>query len=323
MDIQLFLLSAVIFMTVIFGAVGLLFILKGQRDRRVKDRLQDVIIAADDDDGIRSTIVRDMELSTVPIINELLKSARWARKLDTLLVQADIKMRLGTFLALMMVSGAATVILMTSIFHRPLWALPVGIAVAFIPLMWARQKRTKRVRQFETQFPDALDMLTNALRAGMALTGAIQVVSEESPDPVGREFAILFEENRLGLDMKEALKKFGERIDSAELRLFVIAVILQRETGGNLAEILEGTAAVIRDRFRILGDVRTLTAQAKMSGLVLTILPLAMAVLIVIVAPDYLKGLAADPLGRYMIIGAIFLQVTGYLIMRRIVNIKV
>ena len=117
---------------------------------------------------------------------------------------------------------------------------------------------------------------------------------------MAKEFAILFEENRLGLDMKEALRKLGERVDSAELRLFVTATILQRETGGNLVEVLEGTAAVIRDRFRILGDVRTLTAQAKLSGLVLTILPLVMAGIILVVAPDYLKGLAADPVGPFI-----------------------
>jgi len=157
----------------------------------------------------------------------------------------------------------------------------------------------------------------------MALNGAIQVVAEESPDPVGKEFAILFEENRLGLDMKEALRKLGERVDSAELNLFVTATILQRETGGNLVEVLEGTAAVIRDRFRILGDVRTLTAQARLSGMVLTVLPLVMAGIILTVAPDYLKGLMADPLGRYLIGLAVSLQVIGFFVMRRIVDIKV
>ena len=142
-------------------------------------------------------------------------------------------------------------------------------------------------------------------------------------DPVGAEFGVVFEENRLGLDMRDALKKLGERIDSAELQLFVTAVIMHRETGGNLAEILEGTAAVIRDRFRILGDVRSMTAQARLSGIILTVLPLVMAGLIMFVAPDYLLGLLDDPLGTRMIVAAISLQVIGFLVMRRIVNIKV
>ena len=122
---------------------------------------------------------------------------------------------------------------------------------------------------------------------------------------------------------REALNKFAARVDSSELHLFVTAVILQRETGGNLAEILERTAAIIRDRFRILGDVRTLTSQARMSGFILTILPLAMAGIIMFVAPDYLKGLLADPIGRYLAVTAVVLQIIGFLIMRKIVNIKV
>ena len=123
--------------------------------------------------------------------------------------------------------------------------------------------------------------------------------------------------------MKEALKKLAGRIDSTELHLFVTAVILQRETGGNLAEILERTASIIRDRFRILGDVRTLTAQARMSGFILTVLPLVMAGLIMFIAPDYLKGLFADPIGRYLALMAGVLQIVGFLVMRKIVNIKV
>jgi tight adherence protein B len=166
-------------------------------------------------------------------------------------------------------------------------------------------------------------MLTGALRAGLALTGAIQVVAEESPDPVAQEFRVLFEENRLGLDMKDALKKLAGRVDSKELHLFVTAVILQRETGGNLAEILEQAAYVIRDRFRILGDVRTMTAQARMSGFVLFVLPIVMAGITLVVAPEYLKGLVADPAGKYLIMMAVALQIIGFFIMRRIVNIKV
>jgi tight adherence protein B len=192
-----------------------------------------------------------------------------------------------------------------------------------LPLFYARQRKFKRIRKFEEQFPDALDMLNRALRAGLALNGAIQIVADESPDPVAKEFRVLFEENRLGLDMKEALKKLGGRVDSAELHLFVTAVILQRETGGNLAEILERTAVIIRDRFRILGDIRTLTAQARLSGFILTVLPIVMAAVIYVVAPEYLKGLVADQIGRALIVAAVALQVIGFLVIRRIIDIKV
>jgi tight adherence protein B len=256
-------------------------------------------------------------------LNDLLKNAKWAQKLDNLLVQGGMSIRLGTFVLVMAVMGAAGFVSMTMLFHRPLLAVPAALAGAFLPLLYARQRKQKRIRKFEEQFPDALDMLNRALRAGLALNGAIQIVADESPDPVAREFRILFEENRLGLDMKDALKKLAGRVDSTELRLFVTAVILQRETGGNLAEILERAAEIIRDRFRILGDIRTLTAQARLSGLILTVLPIVMAVLIYVLAPDYLRGLVVDHVGRMLILFAVSLQVLGFLIIRRIINIKV
>lgn len=324
MELNLLIPSIGIALTILLAAVGILLIMRGQSQQRVRDRLQDVIIAGEHDGADATTvIVRDMDLSSVPLLNHLLKNAEWAWKLDRFLVQADISMRLGSFLLLMMVLFALGASIMLYVVDQPLLALPAGLLLGVIPLFYAKKRKRSRILKFERQFPDALDMLTNALRAGMALNGAIQVVADESPDPVAKEFAILFEENRLGLDMKEALRKLGERVDSAEVHLFVTATILQRETGGNLVEILEGTAAVIRDRFRILGDVRSLTAQARLSGMVLTVLPIVMAGIILTVAPDYLKGLAADSLGRILIVMAVSLQLIGFFVMRRIVDIKV
>ena len=326
MDLQLLLPSVGAFLTVICGGVGILLIVRSFALKRVRDRLDGAVLVAD---GIgmgtaaEAIILRDMQLSSVPFLNNIFGQAKWAKKLDRLLVQADIRMRLGTFVAMMLLIGAIGSLAMIQFAHQPLFALPVGIAVGLLPLFWARHRKNKRVLSFEKLFPDALEMLVGALRAGLALPGAIQVVADESPDPVAAEFGIVSEENRLGLDMKEALKKLGERIDSAEVHLFVTAVILQRGTGGNLAEILERTAYVIRDRFRILGDVRSLTAHSRLSGFILGILPLGMAGVIMFLSPEYLRGLLEDPLGKYLIIAAIVLQVVGFLVMRRIINIKV
>ncbi|HER20057.1 MAG TPA: hypothetical protein ENO14_03320, partial [Chromatiales bacterium] len=295
----------------------------GYANRRVRERLDDVIAVRDEDDRARSVILRDMELSTIPFLNHLLYGAPWARRLDNLLVQGDLSLRLGSFIALMLLAASFGAYSVAFILERPLFALPAGIVAGCLPLFYAKRRKRVRVAQFERQLPDALDMLTNALRAGMAFPTAIQVVSEESPDPVAREFAIVFEENRLGLDMKEALRKLGGRIDSTELNLFVTAVILHRETGGNLTEILEGTATVIRDRFRILGDVRTLTAQSRMSGIILTVLPLVIAAVVLFLSPGYLIDFVADPVGRALVYMALVLQIVGFIAMRRIVNIKV
>ena len=323
MDSQVLIPSIGAFLAVVCFATGVLLISRAQAAKRVRNRLQDVILLGNGDDSARTIILRDMELSSIPFLNDLLKNARWAQKLDNLLVQGGISIRLGTFILLMGVLGATGFLVMTAVFNRPLLSLPVGVVAAALPVIYARQKKFQRVRKFEQQFPDSLDMLNRALRAGLALNGAIQIVADESPDPVAQEFRVLFEENRLGLDMKEALKKLAGRVDSTELRLFVTAVILQRETGGNLAEILERAAAIIRDRFRILGDIRTLTAQARLSGFILTVLPLVMAALIYFVAPEYLKGLVVDPIGRVLIVAAVSLQVIGFLVIRRIINIKV
>jgi tight adherence protein B len=313
MDLQLIIPSVAVFLTVMCGALGLVLIIGGYFKKRVRDRLQDVIALGDDYNHAK----------TVPFLNEILKQSGWARKLDNLLVQGDIPLRLGSFIALLLLLCTAGMYVTAFIFQQPLFALPIGLVLGSLPIFYARNCKHKRVLKFERQFPDALDMLTNALRAGMALNGAIQVVAEESPDPVGREFAILYEENRLGLDLKDALRKLAERVDSAEVHLFVTAVVMHRETGGNLAEILEGTADVIRDRFRILGDVRSMTGQARLSGLILTVLPVVIAAIVMVVAPDYLKIFISDPVGRYFIVIAVLLQVVGFFMMRRIVNIKV
>lgn len=321
-DLRLIVPSALIFFAVLISVPGVMMLMRAQANKKIRDRLHDVV-ADPQHKGISTTILRDVEMSAIPLVNRMLQSANWARRLEVLLVQADITMRTGAFVMIMLVSGAGTALVVDMLVKRPLVAAGLGVIAALIPLFIARHKKQQRTLHFEEQFPDALDMLTSALRAGLALTAAIQVVAEEAPDPVGKEFRVLFEENRLGLDMKHAVQMMAERVDSTEARLFATALILQRETGGNLAEVLDGTAAVIRDRFRILRDVRTMTAQARLSGGILMLLPLVLAIAIMVLAPDYLKGLAHDPQGKFMIPVALFLQLSGFLIMRRIVDIKV
>ncbi|HET6350268.1 MAG TPA: type II secretion system F family protein [Candidatus Krumholzibacteria bacterium] len=321
-DLRLIAPSLFAFTAVLAFVFGVIVMMKARNSRQVRDRLHDVV-ADRNEEGIDNIILRDMELSSVPWMNRLLKGASWARRLDMLLVQADVKMRVGAFVMLTCALGIGSALIVDAALKRPYVAAGAGVFMALIPLFVIRHKKQARTLKFEEQFPDALDMLTSALRAGLALTAAIQVVADEAPDPVGKEFRVLFEENRLGVDMKHAVRMMAERVDSTEARLFATALILQRETGGNLAEVLDGTAAVIRDRFRILRDVRTLTAQARLSGGILMLLPLAMAGIIMVLAPDYLRGLAKDPVGHYLIPMALTMQVVGFVIMRRIVDIKV
>jgi tight adherence protein B len=315
--------SLALALTTFTGAVGLFLLGRSRSRKAVKDRLQDMIVDTSEDGEIRAAILRDVSANEDSTLRKTLQGLPPMRRIETLLTQADVSMRLEGFLALMLALVLVTGAVTYAVWHQWLVAVAAGAAVTVAPVMWLVRRKRVRVAQFERHFPDALDMLTSALRAGLAFSGAIHVVSEEAPHAVAKEFTVLFEEHRLGLDLREALLKLSRRIDSTELRLFVTAVILQKETGGNLTEILDRTAAVIRDRFRILGDVKTMTAQAKLSGLILSALPIALAGVIFILAPDYLKVLRDDPAGPYLVVVAVTLQIVGYTIMNRIISIKV
>jgi len=307
---------------VLVAGLGILTMIMDRRGRRVRRRLDDLQQTVVEETG-EATILRDESLSSIPALDNLLRKFYVSQRLGALLTQADVSMKVGTFVLLTIVLAGLGGIIAYFTSGWEWMGLVGAVLVGSIPYWVVFRKKESRRRMFEAQFPDALDLMTGALRSGMAFTGALQVVSEESPDPVATEFRIVFEEHRLGLSLRESLEAMTTRIDSTELRLFVTAVLIQKDTGGNLAEILDGTAYVIRDRFRILGDVRTITAQARLSGTILTVLPLILAAVLLMVVPDYMKVLITDPVGPYLIGVAAFLQIVGYLAMRKIIQIKV
>jgi len=322
---QLLWLSIGTFLAVALAGIALSRLTGDSEAKRLRARLRDVAGKHGGEGPAQDPldILQDSKFSGLPALDELLRRMAIARHARRLLLQGDTKMRVGSFFMLILVLAFVGGLGAIALFRAPLFAAPAAIFCGLIPYWWAKFRKTKRMHHFEKLFPDALDILTGALRSGLALTGAIQVVAEECGDPISKEFTILFEENRLGVDMRQALKNLADRVDSKELHLFVIAVLLQRETGGNLAEILDGTAAVIRERLRILGDVRALTAQSRLSASILAVLPVALAVFILTTAPDYMDTLLRDKSGRYLLAGAALLQLIGYLIMRRIAAIKV
>lgn len=322
MDTQLLVFSGVVSASVLLALLGIALLVADRRKRDIRRRLEEIHFEESDEfDGV--SVTRDMKLSSIPLLDAVLKRIRFMVQLESLLTRADIGMRVGPFFFLMLLLGMLGGMIGYRAYPHFLAWIGGALVLGSTPLLYARYRKSKRVWAFERQFPDALDLLTGALRSGMAFTGALQVVAEESPDPVGKEFTIVFEEHRLGLALRESLNELAFRVESREVRLFVTAVLLQRDMGGNLAEILEGTAAIIRDRFRILGDVRTITAQARLSGAILTILPLFMVGFLVVVAPEYLQALLDDPIGPYMIGTAVTLQLVGFIWIRKIIKIKV
>jgi tight adherence protein B len=213
------------------------------------------------------------------------------------------------------------------------WLQPLGFMLAstlffaFLfggaPLFYVRFKRAQRLAAFEEQLPEALDFLARSMRAGHAFSISLEMLGAESPDPIGQEFRALFAEQNLGAPIDVALENFSKRVPLLDVRLFVSSVLLQRQTGGNLSEVLSRLAYLIRERFRLRGQVKAASAHGRLTSRVLTALPIVMIFALNAVAPGYLGEMAKDPDGRWLIAGALMAQIIGYLIMRRITDIKV
>jgi tight adherence protein B len=322
MNTTLLLPTIAVVLCILCAAAGIYFAGNARKRNALRDRLEAAVNDQPQVGEIHSTILRDVD-SESTWFRALAQRFAAFRRLDLLMTQSGVNTKPENFVIMVAVGSVLAGLVAFGV--TGYWFVaPVAMAfVIAVPIMVLVKKKRTRVANFERHFPDSLDMLTSALRAGLALSAAIRVVAEEAPEAVAREFMILFEEHRLGLDLREALGHLSRRVDSTELRLFVTAILLQRETGGNLTEILERTAYIIRDRFRILGDVKTMTAQARLSGMILTFLPVLLAGVIFMLAPDYLIGFVRDPLGPYFVGAALALQVIGYAIMNRIISIKV
>jgi tight adherence protein B len=204
-------------------------------------------------------------------------------------------------------------------FAAPLAAL----FAAFAPIGWLMHCKTKRMKRFEEQFPEALDMLSRAIRAGHAFQTAMGMVADELPDPCGPEFKKTFDQQNYGLPLKDALNELSDRLKSLDVRFFVTAVLIQRETGGNLAEILDNLAHVVRERFKILRQVRVHTAHGRFTGYVLLALPAALAVALSFINPEHMNLLFRERMGQIMLMGAIVMQTVGYLWIKKVIKIEV
>jgi len=268
-------------------------------------------------------VERDSRLSALPILDKFLRGISFARRLELLLYQAGSNMRVATFLLAIAFCALAGYLAGYIVFSRLLHALVFGAIGGFLPVFFLMQKKAARMRAFAEEFPDALDLLVSALRAGISFSAALQIVADESPEPVRSEFAIVVEEQALGLDLREALTNMANRIDSLDLKFFVTAVVLQRDTGGNLTEVLENTSNLIRDRFRILGDIMTFTAQGRLTGVILTCLPLGLGIFMAMVAPDYFHKMWDHHSGKAILGFAVVMQLLGGLAIKKIVDIKV
>jgi len=314
----------VVFVLVLLAIAGGYFLLwSGQSEKtEVKKRISLLELRNLRDADVPEFLKNEV-LSEVPLLNRILSRVNIAARIDRRLRQADMKMQVGTFLLLSLVLFFVGVIV-GRILHWPnIVSLVVGLALLTVPNLVVDIKRRSRLKRFMNHFPEALEMFARSLRAGHSFTGAIQLVAQEMPDPIGPEFSKVFEEQNLGIPLRQALIGMTDRVDILDVKFFVTAILIQRETGGNLAEIIDKIAYVIRERFRIQGQLKIFTAQARMSGFILSLLPIGVAILVGILNPEYLKPLWFEKAGRIMIAIAVTLQILGMLAIRKIIRIKI
>jgi tight adherence protein B len=321
----MFILIALAVFVVVALAVFVIASLLDERSakaRLLRERLSTVQKTAEGEPGQELALLRDEVMSKIPALDNLLRRSSSISNLQTLLEQADVKSRAGNVLLLCVLSGVGLgLMVLFSGFPQFAW---LGLILgAILPYSYANYKRGKRFQKFEEIFPEAIDTLARAVRAGHAFTTALELIASEMAEPVASEFRKLYEEQKFGLPVRDALINLTERVPLVDVKFFVTAVMLQRETGGNLAEILDNLSYVIRERFKIMRQVRVHTAQGRMTMMLLMGLPPIIVVTMQTMNPSFIRPLFDDPIGHALIVVGITLQTLGYFVIRKIIQIQV
>jgi tight adherence protein B len=290
--------------------------------RRLELRLHEVSSVTSTDDA-ESTVVRRTDDGPMPVVERAVLKTRAGSNLVRLIEQSGVQTTPGA--VLLFSFGAASLAALAMVLFVPfLIAVPIAALVAgFVPFAWLRWKRGVRLRKFEEQFPEALDVLSRAVRAGHAFQSALGMAADELRWPVGPELKKAFEQQNFGLPLREALSQLAERVPILDVKFFVTAVLIQRDTGGNLAEILDNLSHVVRERFKILRQVRVHTAHGRFTGFVLLGLPPFLAVALTMMNPEHMAPLFREHLGHLMLEGVLVMQVIGYFWIRQVMKIEV
>ncbi len=325
------LIAILVFVVVALGvfAVASLLDQRSAQARLLRERLATVQEAAARAPSEELALLRDEMLSKIPALDNLLRRSSRISNLQPFLEQANLKIRAGNILMLCMVSAVALAVVGFIAAgslppNQALLIAVVGLLLGgFLPYSYASYRRNKRFQKFEELFPEAIDTLARAVRAGHAFTTALELIANELTEPVASEFRKLFEEQKFGLPVRDALMNLAERMPLVDVKFFVTAVMLQRETGGNLAEILDNLSYVIRERFKIMRQVRVYTAQGRLTMMLLMGLPPVIVVTMLMTSPAFIHPLFADPIGHVLLVAGIVLQTLGYFVIRKIIQIQV
>jgi tight adherence protein B len=294
-----------------------------EKRKRLQQRLADALLYSKRSGDEDIQLARQELMSEIPALSRVLMRVQLAASLRRMLDQADLHITVSRVVMLALMAGllAALAVSMLSI-SKPLMVI-AGVVAAAVPFLHIMYKRKKRLNAFLEHLPDTLELMARALQAGHAFAESLHMVSTEMPEPIATEFRKTYEEQNLGLSLKLALENLSERVPLLDLRFCITAIMIQRETGGNLAEILEKVSHTIRDRFRILEDLNTLTTSSRMSAWILCGLPVFVALAVSIMNPEYMSVLWTDPRGHKLLYAAGGMQLMGMLIVRKILKIKI
>jgi len=314
-------IAAFVGVTALVGGIAMLLL--DRPSAKIEDRLQLLT-------GLSSPAAKDFAKQS-SLLLEPLDSKRSLLEtianrfgdVDLLFQQADVQLTLSRMAVLCAVLAGAGIAAALFLGVHPALVPLLGMFLAVVPVLWLLWRRKRRLKKFGAQLPEALDMLSRALRAGQSLGAGFNMVSSEMSAPLGKEFGRVFEEQNLGVSIEESLKSLSGRVPNLDLKFFATAVILQRQTGGDLAEILDKISRLIRERFQVWGQIQALTGEGRLSGVVLLALPVVLFAAMLRLNHDYVMVLFNDPMGKKLLIGAVVLQILGALVIRKIVDIKV
>jgi tight adherence protein B len=291
--------------------------------RRMRQRLADVSLRPDESTEDGAVLVKQRDGGPLPGVDRAILRTPLGTRLSRLIEQSGVQTSPAAIIVIsVLVAGAAALICATFV-RLPYAPLAAGLLGVAAPTLWLTHRRSVRIKKFEEMFPEALDLLSRAIRAGHAFQTAMGMVAEELHAPVGPEFKKTFDQQNFGLPLRDALNELAERVDLLDVKFFVTAVLIQRDTGGNLAEILDNLAHVVRERFKIRRQVRVHTAHGRFTGYVLLALPAGLAVMLSFQNPEAMETLFKERLGQMMVMGALILQTIGYFWIRKVIKIEV
>jgi tight adherence protein B len=321
---NIFLLGLVIFALSIF-VIELCFYAFGMiryPDRSaVRKRLRKIELV--DNVGAVQDITKRKILSDVPFLNRIFSYFPGIERLDSTIKQANVKYSPGFFLLFSLVLGLTGYLFCSITASDSLLSILTAIVAGSLPFLYVQSKKKKRMAKFEKQLPEALGLIARALKAGHAFTSGMKLAADEFEDPLGTEFDETLDEINFGVSVPDALKNLAIRVDCPDLKFFVVSVILQRETGGNLAEIIESLANLIRERFKFKGKVKVLTAEGRLSAVILLVLPLVLFIALYFLSRDYISTLFTDPMGKGMIGIALFMMIAGIFVINKMIKVEV